>query len=221
VRRNGRPGFLRNEGLAPARIKQGIRSLFMKKFSSFLALAVIFILKGFSQDVSEFEYLPVDLEGYEFGKKTTDVSQIAGVVITKYKGTKKDIIIPDKINGLPVIGFYPFAFFNCGLDHVTFPETIDSIGGFMNNNLTSIVIPKSVKFIEPEAFANNPLTSITFLGETELYRNVPYVPSISEEFDNYFNNFWYLFDFKGLPAKYIYRNNEWVLEEFFDQEAGF
>jgi hypothetical protein len=189
----------------------------MKRFGSVLALAGVLLLKVYSQDVSEFEYLIVDVESYIFGTRTADVSQIAGALVSGYKGAKKDIIIPDTINGITVIGFNAYAFAGYGLEHVTFPETIESINyaAFKNNNLTSITIPKNVKYIRGEAFADNPLISITFLGETELYRDVPYVPSVSEEFDGFYNDYWYVLDFKGLPAKYARLPDRWVVEEIF------
>jgi len=50
-----------------------------------------------------------------------------GITIISYKGKSKDIVIPDKIEGLPVV-----AIGNCA---------------FYKNQITNIIIPDSVKTI--------------------------------------------------------------------------
>ncbi len=56
----------------------------------------------------------------------------SGIVITKYKGTKNDVVIPNYIDGLPVA----------------------SIALFCNETITSVVIPDTVKKIGVSAFEN-------------------------------------------------------------------
>lgn len=80
-----------------------------------------------------------------------------GVTITKYTGNSTDVVIPDKIDDVPVtkIGFLSFeAKFD--IISVTLPETTEVIceGAFMDcSSLKSINIPKSVTSIERSAFA--------------------------------------------------------------------
>jgi len=110
-------------------------------------------------------------EGIKEGNRT--------ITITKYNGTVKDVIIPEKVKiseneELPVgsIGKNVFSngqdFFekltnDKRLTSVTIPNGVTSIGekAFANNKLTSVTIPNSVTSIDEKAFENNQLTSIT------------------------------------------------------------
>lgn len=79
------------------------------------------------------------------------------VIITKYKGTETDVVIPDEVEGVPVgeIGFYCFEA-NWNLVSVTLPETVTVIGenAFMScNALAQINIPSGLTNIERGAFA--------------------------------------------------------------------
>ncbi|GHV66562.1 hypothetical protein AGMMS49928_01550 [Spirochaetia bacterium] len=112
------------------------------------------------------------------------------LTISGYKGSAKNIIIPETLYGLPVtvIGGSAFyekdltsvvipdgvitignrAFSNNKLASVTFGKSVTTIdgdnssgGAFSNNQLTSVTIPDSVTTIRLYAFSNNPLTSVT------------------------------------------------------------
>lgn len=80
-----------------------------------------------------------------------------GVTITKYTGSATDVVIPDKIEDVPVtrIGFLSFeAKFD--IVSVTIPETTEVIceGAFMDcSSMQTINIPESVASIERSAFA--------------------------------------------------------------------
>ena len=88
-----------------------------------------------------------------------------GITITKYKGDKKKVVIPDKINGTEVISIGDSAFWNCSsLTSITIPEGVTSIGDFAFDlclNLTSITLPNSLTCIGSYGFATTDLTSIT------------------------------------------------------------
>jgi hypothetical protein len=74
-----------------------------------------------------------------------------GVVITKYTGAGDKVVIPAKIEGLPVVRLEYSSFF----------------GSFRSkdNAVTSVVIPASVKSIGLSAFAySDYLTSVTIQG---------------------------------------------------------
>ena len=88
-----------------------------------------------------------------------------GITITKYKGDKKKVVIPDKINGTEVISIGDSAFWNCSsLTSITIPEGVTSIGDRAFDlclNLTSITLPNSLTCIGSYGFATTDLTSIT------------------------------------------------------------
>ena len=88
-----------------------------------------------------------------------------GITITKYKGDKKKVVIPDKINGTEVTSIGDSAFWNCSsLTSITIPEGVTSIGDFAFDlclNLTSITLPNSLTCIGSYGFATTDLTSIT------------------------------------------------------------
>jgi hypothetical protein len=100
------------------------------------------------------------------------------LTISGYKGSAKNIIIPDKLWGLPVTIIGGGAFSGKDLIGVVIPEGIITIegathtidmfgiksyrgsGAFSNNQLTSIIIPDSVTSIGDYAFHSNKLNTV-------------------------------------------------------------
>jgi hypothetical protein len=84
------------------------------------------------------------------------------ITITKYIGKTKDVVIPKKINGLPVTAIGDEAFAWKRLTGVVIPDSVTSIGdeAFSRNQLTSVIIPDSVTSIGDGAFEDNQLTSV-------------------------------------------------------------
>src|SRR5699024_454469 len=82
--------------------------------------------------------------------------------ITGYKGTRKDVVIPDTINGIKVEIIGRGSFKNKGLTRVAIPSGVRLINSdaFYDNNLTSVDIPDSVTSIGGYAFTHNNLTSV-------------------------------------------------------------
>jgi hypothetical protein len=86
-----------------------------------------------------------------------------GVTITAYTGTGKDVVIPETIGGLPVTVIGNKAFYRKDLDSVVIPETVSTIEplAFAENRLGSVSLRGCV-FIGYEAFAGNRLTGVVF-----------------------------------------------------------
>jgi hypothetical protein len=88
------------------------------------------------------------------------------ITITGYEGSDKDLIIPNEINGKPVVtfghGFTRGAFDGEKLTSVIIPESVTRIGGyaFAKNKLTHVIIPNNVTIIGGYAFAENQLTDV-------------------------------------------------------------
>ena len=123
-------------------------------------------------------------------------TQNNAVTINNYDyACTKDVVIPETINGKPVVtigneafrdrdltsvvipnsvtSIGDYAFENDHLDSVVLPSSITSIGhsAFSTNNLTSIVIPENVTTIEQHTFRNNHLTSVTLPSNLTTIKN--------------------------------------------------
>ena len=128
--------------------------------SWFLASAMVSLLVGCSDEVPTVA--PVtdfDLQVTQDGK---------ALKITKYKGSAKHLIIPDSIEGLPVVAigtFYNIGNFDGlyganykarqGLESVVIPEGVRLIGANVFDhctNLASVTLPNSLQVIMPRAF---------------------------------------------------------------------
>lgn len=88
------------------------------------------------------------------------------VMITEYKGSDSNVVIPAYIGNIPVTTIGEYAFSNCtSLTSVTIPDSVTSIGSWAFSsckNLTSIVIPDSITTISLGTFHKcTSLTSIT------------------------------------------------------------
>jgi hypothetical protein len=85
------------------------------------------------------------------------------IVITKYLGSKSEVIIPSKIQKLPVIEIDSEAFKGRNLTSVIISNGVKYIGknAFEDNKLVSVNIPNSITLISEGAFYNNKLTNIT------------------------------------------------------------
>lgn len=54
-----------------------------------------------------------------------------GIVIKRYKGREKDVIIPSTIENYPVVELFTLAFYNnYYLESITIPNSVKKIGGF-------------------------------------------------------------------------------------------
>ena len=86
---------------------------------------------------------------------TFDFNETTGT-ITRYNGTDTVVVIPSKINGVPVEAINNAAFPNSAVTSVTIPDSVTSIHdvSFFNcSQLTNISIPNSVTYIGYSAFS--------------------------------------------------------------------
>ena len=137
-----------------------------------------------------------------FGQNTDDFEfrrSISGITITGYTGSDKAPVIPEKINGAPVIkiGYQAFAsrqltgvsipnsvkeidtaaFYNNRLTHITLPDSLSSVGevAFSYNRLTGVQIPRSVKTIGAEAFSENRIIAVSLPDNVDIRLNSFYL----------------------------------------------
>lgn len=87
------------------------------------------------------------------------------IIITQcqYNQDKKEMIIPEYIDGYPVVEIGEFAFEGMGFTNIIIPNTVTKIGmgAFFDNPIVNINIPTSVTSIDSSAFGNcNNLTNI-------------------------------------------------------------
>ena len=83
-------------------------------------------------------------------------------VLIAYAGDSKDVVIPEKVNGVALKKIESSAFRSLSLTSVVIPDTVEHIGSlaFDGNKLTEIDFPANLKTIDGGAFANNRLASI-------------------------------------------------------------
>lgn len=92
------------------------------------------------------------------------------IIITDVQTTQKNVFLPDKIDGCPIIDIGESAFENNdSIEHVTLPKQLKNIrkNAFKNcKNLKSVDIPSSVNVIEEYSFANcTSLKKISLLND--------------------------------------------------------
>jgi len=122
----------------------------MKRNVLFVVLFVALIFSVFGQSESDFRFR----------------EENGGITITGYRGNVndvEDVVIPERINGLPVVAIGDNVFYYTRLTSVTLPNSLTTIGemAFYDNPLTSITFPNSITSIGDSAFRDNQLTSIT------------------------------------------------------------
>jgi hypothetical protein len=123
----------------------------MKK-RSVLLVAVLLVLA-----VPVFAQTPNPASDFEY--KLNQAGN--GVVITKYTGTRADVVIPAEIGGFPVVEIQG------GTDNTWLNRThgLGRNGEFEDARITSVVFPNTNISIGPNAFKGSGLISVT-LPET-------------------------------------------------------
>ena len=91
---------------------------------------------------------------------------VAGDVVTVtgcVNDCPTDLVIPDNIDGRPLVRITNAAFAESYLTSVTIPDSVTHIGeyAFSYNQLTSVIIPAGLTSIDDWVFFSNQLTSVT------------------------------------------------------------
>lgn len=163
-------------------------------------------------------------EGLEFVLNKTEDAYL----VSNYKGTEENVIIPSTFNYLNVVGIKSYAFNkNQTIKKVTLPNTISEIeaNAFVNSSIKEINIPESVKKIGAAAFyfCDN-LRSVTIpksvktIEEYALYNTILVYTDIDDtnswNKDAFDDNLVYIH--KGLDLSKIVRENNF---EFYVDET--
>ena len=142
------------------KVMRSWKNLFSLKFICIAVLTLAFLSPVTAQSV------PAGLEFEINGNSVT---------ITGYTGAARTLVIPDRIQGLPVTEIQYGAFALTKLTHVTMPPSITCIGegAFFGTPLTSVTIPASVIYIGHEAFQDTPsLISIIVDNHNSAYADI-------------------------------------------------
>jgi hypothetical protein len=128
-------------------------------------LTSVNVLNETSIGKEAFGSTKVTLRQLEYNKESDFKVRVSdyGVIITGYTGRNKDLRIPPKIQGKPVVEISYRAFTGNFLTSVTIPDSVITIESeaFSINRLASVTIPDSVTTIGDYAFWSNNLTSVT------------------------------------------------------------
>jgi len=97
----------------------------------------------------------------------------SGIIIKDYIGTSKDVVIPDEVNGKPIIAIRDGAFKEKQLLSVKLGKNIATIGkeAFARNQISEVIIPESVTSIGEDAFRSNRITKVTIPNGTVIRGN--------------------------------------------------
>ncbi|MCL2722383.1 MAG: leucine-rich repeat domain-containing protein, partial [Treponema sp.] len=84
------------------------------------------------------------------------------IVIKKYNGTQKDVVIPEEIDGKPVAFIGDRAFGGIGFTSVVFPSSLIEIRSyaFSRSEIEEVIIPESVGVLGEDAFARGKLKRV-------------------------------------------------------------
>ena len=124
-------------------------------------------LCGYQKDITEIPAKHNFVDGFctlcneqQFFYKTTE----QGVIILGMLDPRAELIIPDTIDGMPVVEIAENAFDSCEeITSVVIPEGVTRIGrGAFNmcQNLTSVSIPSTMKSIGMSAFSNTNINTV-------------------------------------------------------------
>ena len=124
----------------------------------------LYVVWAKNSEVADFTYEKREItilasDGVKEGDAKYKSKKVSGWFITRYNGSDKLVVIPEMINGEPVIGIAERAF-----------------GGFTER----VVIPKSIYQIEDKAFSNcTKLREVVFFDRLQQVKNSSFPSSVS------------------------------------------
>ena len=110
-------------------------------------LCIIFVL--FLMNVTSFS---INASAHDYDYFINDL----GVVLTKYNGNDKEVIVPSEIDGKAIVKIEGTFYSNNSIEEVILPEGITIIGEqafYGCTNLKNVILPKSTEIIDNYAFA--------------------------------------------------------------------
>ena len=146
----------------------------MKKLKTFILTALITLMFGTSVINAYETYIPVSISYEKIDSNGDGVEDSITILYDKTYVTAESVIIPDKIDDMPVTEILPYVFFESQITSIKLPDSLETIGecAFMFcENLKNVEIPESVKYICENAFNScTAAESITILNpECEIY----------------------------------------------------
>lgn len=90
-------------------------------------------------------------------------------VITGYTGTETDLVIPEEIDGQPVLEIGKQAFARKNLTSVKFPKSLKviGVGSFLGNNIEEVEFNDGLEKIGDMAFSKMPIKELTIPGSVK------------------------------------------------------
>ena len=146
----------------------------MKKLKAFILTAMITLMFGTSVINAYETYIPVSISYEKIDSNGDGVEDSITILYDKTYVTAESVIIPDRIDGLPVTEISPYAFSESQITSIKLPgslEKIEEAAFMLCENLKNIEIPESVKYICENAFNScTAAESITILNpECKIY----------------------------------------------------
>jgi hypothetical protein len=121
--------------------------MYSRQFTQYILGLVFLVSSSFALSNTEFTYNVID----------------GGIVVTGcVDECSSDLVIPEEIDGLTVIGIGSSAFENLAIESLILPDSLEAIDSyaFRFNSLTSISIPNNLSNISVSVFSYNKLTSL-------------------------------------------------------------
>ena len=146
----------------------------MKKLKAFILTAMITFMFGTSVINAYETYIPVSISYEKTDSNGDGVEDSITILYDKTYVTAESVIIPDKIDGMPVTEILPYVFFESQITSIKLPgslEKIEEAAFMLCENLKNIELPESVKYICENAFNScTAVESIRILNpECEIY----------------------------------------------------
>lgn len=110
----------------------------------------------------------------------------SSIMITGYTGSKKEIIIPEKIDDIPVTELAANAFASKAIKSVRIPKSVLVIGEncFANNQLNEVILSNGIKRIGAAAFMNNQITTLVLSNTVEMIEDNAFKNNVLSTFDS-------------------------------------